>query len=298
MKQPYIVSTGFLDLFRPYEGEMADYYQVHLLSMVGILSWYFDPKEYSMNDISSEAKKIFTNVKKNSIRQETITLFHKDGKYLITEDPGIYNPGELLEIDPENDCYDFPDDDSLNFVDYLGKKTPSEYIKGQLTTIGAPGLYSLIEQAALKLDDTQNNIREKYKELRESDISDPKYKLEIYHIEKNYKPVKIKEFLCHGQESAFYLPEFQPIHDIDLRISYLIKDIVTGTIVDGNLEEAIESIRFRKWQRRNPAITNLKDMMRMELDNDDPNFLSWDEYVANNDEDEDEEGDDEYTPEL
>ena len=33
-------------------------------------------------------------------------------------------------------------------------------------------------------------------------------------------------------------------------------------------------------------------MLRMELDTDDPNFLSYDDYVANDDEFE--EGDDEY----
>ena len=71
-------------------------------------------------------------------------------------------------------------------------------------------------------------------------------------------------------------------------------EIETGKIVESDIEDIIESIKFAKWQRKHPPLIDLNDAMRMELDNDDPNFLSWDDFVANDDEYE--EGDDEYEP--
>lgn len=294
MKRPLILTTSYSEFLEPYDGDIENHYQVHLLSFLEVLSWYFDPEEYSIEEMPAEALNIFTKVK-NGYGSEGSTLFQIDGKYLITEHPEIYQLYSLFEIDSDRFCYKFPDND-IKYLDFLGKKSPSEYIKCQLTAIGAPDLYPVLEHLSLKLDEGEAKSLKQQEAWRQLDKTDPKFRLEVYRIGINYVPVKDKEFLVHGHESAMCLPEYQPVYDLDNRIVYLMIDLATNKVIDGDLQQDIESIKYHKWQRKHPGTVDLGDMQRMELDNDDPDFLSWEELVANDDEVE--EGDDEYTPDF
>ena len=90
-----------------------------------------------------------------------------------------------------------------------------------------------------------------------------------------------------------YLPEYYEIIRSSNRITFLIKDNETNKIVEGSIEEAIEGIKYDKWQKRHPSVIGLNELQRMELDDDDPDFLSYDDYIDTSDELE--EGDEDYS---
>jgi hypothetical protein len=144
------------------------------------------------------------------------------------------------------------------------------------------------------VDKHQKPIEQQYSETREFDKLKPKFTIEVYKIEKNYKPVLVKTLQSFDHEMTTYLPENRHLFDAEGRFTYKVVDNATKKVVEDNIEEAIESIRFNKHLGKNHPTMDLGAMQRMELDNDDPNFLSWEEYAANDDEYE--EGDDEYIP--
>ncbi|MGL2963855.1 hypothetical protein ACSVH2_08575 [Flavobacterium sp. RSB2_4_14] len=295
MERLITIHTSSEDFTDKYTGKYFDYFQIHIYSVSEIISSYYNPKHTNLETVKSAAENLLNQIKKNSNSQSNkITMFEKNGKFLICEDLELFDDGELFYFDKQRIRYEYDYEDNFNDIDkFLGDRKVEVFIKKSLISIGASDLYEIIEPIAL-----QKKLRnDKYLALCEEDrilnLSNPKYILEIYRIERDYKPVLINTFKLHNQD-AMDLPEFKSIIQSDERITYLIKDIATGKIIDGDLEEDIESLKHSKWQKKHPSVIDFDDLQRMELDDNDPNFLSWDDYVA--DDDETEEGDEDYQP--
>ena len=167
-------------------------------------------------------------------------------------------------------------------------------MKNAMVSIGAEELYKEIEDQVKKLVEEQTSNNEYYAEIREADKVAPKFIIEVYKIEKDYKPALIQEIQSHHFERTIDLPENSYIMDFESRFTFKAINIDTKKVIEDHIEESIESIRFHKHLRKNPPTMDLGDLQRMELDSDDPDFLSMEDYTANDDEHE--EGDDEYAP--
>jgi hypothetical protein len=292
MKKPITIHTTFHDYSNTYNGEYFDYFQIHIYSMAQVISTYYHPEFATIKTVTNAAEIILETIRERSDRRNKITLFQKKGKFLIAEDSELIDQGEVLVFDAKRMCYEYSDE----YVDsqyFLSNIKIDDFLKNSFLTIGAEDLFEVVAPFAKKMRKNNDDLELRNEELRLLNASDPNFTLEIYTIEKNYKPVLKSSFLLHSEE-GLYLPEyFSTIHSNE-RITYLLKEIATGKVIDGNLKEDIESIKYFKWQRKNPSIIDLEALNRMELDSDDPDFISYDDYVAN--EDEYEEGDDEYSP--
>jgi hypothetical protein len=297
MERSITIHTSPEDHTNIYDGEYFDYFQIHIYSVTEIISTYYNPEYTNKETVSSTAENLVKKIKERSgHRAKKITMFEKNGKLLICESTELFDDGEILFFDKERSLYEYDFDQDLNDIDdYLGDIKVDDFIKNGLITIGASDLYDMIQPIAIKKRAQNDSYLEKCEEERRLNLSDPKLNLEIYRIEKNYKPVLIKTFKLHKHDSM-YLPEYSSLIQSDERITFLVKDIITGKIIEGNLNEDIEGLKYNKWQRKHPSIIDAGDMLRMELDDDDPDFLSWDDYVNNDDEME--EGDEDYQPEF
>ena len=235
---------------------------------------------------------ILKKIQERSSRGDRISLFEKGGKFLIAEDSEFLDQGEPLYFDSEKVCYEYIED--INSIDDLlnGIKI-DDFIRNSLVTVGAEDLYEVIAPFAQKMRANNDEWEDRNNKLRALNKTEPKFTLEFYKIEKNYKPV-LKEAIPIHSEDAMYLPEYYEIIRSSNRITFLIKDNETNKIVEGSIEEAIEGIKYDKWQKRHPSVIGLNELQRMELDDDDPDFLSYDDYVDNSDELE--EGDEDYSP--
>ena len=169
------------------------------------------------------------------------------------------------------------------------------FLKNALITVGAEELCKTIAPQIDKLKVLQESYNNQYNGSRTLDKTDPRYLIEIYKIEKDYTPVKVQEIQSNDFETTLYLPEYRNTITTENRMAYIVKDFVTNKIMENGVEHTIEQIKYMKHLKKNPTIMDLNDFQRMELDNNDPDFLSYEEYGKSN-EDEYEDGDDEYVP--
>lgn len=293
MKEATTIVTAVEEYTDKYTGDFLSHYQVHIFSVPFTISTYYNPEFVSIEQVKHIADNLLTNIRKRSDRKNKITLFQKNGKFLISEDEELIDAGDLLFFDADNMRYEQSDVfDDLEY--FLKEQNAEEFFKNALITIGAEDLYSEIQPFVKKIHENQIRICNDYEKWRELNETAPKLILEIYKIEKNYIPVKTKEFLCNSYESAMFLPEHRTEIDSNNRTTYLLREIASNKIIDGNLNEAIESIKYNKWFKKHPSVMDPDALRRMELDDDDPDALSMDEYLKNDDEYE--EGDDEYSP--
>ncbi|MBV5343498.1 hypothetical protein JZU68_07775, partial [bacterium] len=241
------------------------------------------------------AENALVTIQKNSSRGKDITIFEKNGKFLIAEHKELIDPGEMLVFESQAGKYIWVENGN-DFFEFIGDIQPDAFIKNALITVGAEDLYPVVEPYALKLRQNQDKFNNDCIKWRELNQTIPLLNLEIYRIETNYVPRLVQKIPCHSYESGLFLPEYQFLQKTDERTTYLLREIATNKVIEGSLDEAIEHAKYQKWARKHPPFMNPGDMMRMELDDDDPDFLSWDDYIANDDEFE--EGDDEYSPNM
>lgn len=292
MEKPITIYTSLEEYTTKYSGNYFNYFQIHIYSIPQIISTYYDPKLTNVATVKNTAKTILKKIQEGSSRGDRISLFEKNGKYLIAEDPEFIDQGESLYFNPERVCYEYIED--INSIeDLLNGIKIDDFIRNSLVTVGAEDLFEIIKPFAQKMRENNDAWEQSNDKLRELNKTDPKFTLEFYKIEKNYKPV-LKETIPIHSEEAIYLPEYFEIIQSKNRITYLIRDNETKKIIDGSIEEAIEGIKYDKWQKRNPSVIGLSELQRMEVDDDDPDFLSHDDYIDNSDELE--EGDEDYSP--
>jgi hypothetical protein len=269
-----------------------NFYQIHIYTVEEIISTYYNPKFINIDEVRAIVSKMESIIQQKTNGNLKITLFEKNGKFMFFEDKKLIY-GELCEFNKEKFCFVIKEDNN-DFFSFIGETKADEFIKKGLIAVGAEELYSEIEPMALEQRRNQDRINADYIKWRELNQTTPLLKLELYRIEKNYIPRLIQESTGYSYESILFLPENKYLLNLDERTTFLLREIATNKVVEGSLREAIEYIKDQKYFRKYPPIMDPVDMMRMELDNDDPNFLSWDDYVANDDEHE--EGDDEYSP--
>lgn len=287
--------TNSEDFTENYFDEYFDYFQIHIYSVPGIISNYYNTDTYTVEFIKREAEKLLKKIKEcSSHRAPKITMFEINGKFLICDNPELFDDGEILYFDQQRMHYEYDFDLNINDIDvFLGDIKVDHFIEKGLTSVGASDLFEIIKPIAQKKRAASDQYLKSNEETRKLNLSDPKLNLEIYRIEKDYKPVLINIFQLHRHDSM-YLPEFSSLIQSDDRITFLVKDIASGKILEGNLIEDIERLKYNKWQRKHPSIIDVDDIQRMQLHDDDPDFLSWEDF-ANND-DEIEEGDENYQP--
>jgi hypothetical protein len=295
MERSITIHTSPEDYTNTYNGEHFDYFQIHIYSVPEIISTYYNPENTNKETVRSTAEVLVKKIKERcGHRANKITMFEKNGKFLICENPELFDEGEIFFFDKQSVQYDYDYENSINELDkYLGNSKVDDFIKNGLITIGASDLFEIIEPFAIEKRNRSDNYIESCEEERKLNLTNPKFNLEIYRIEKDYKPLLIKTVPLHNH-SSLYLPEYTSIIQSDERITFLVKDIVTGKIIEGDLKEDIENLKHSKWQKKHPSVIDLSDLQRMELDDDDPDFLSWEDYTANDDEIED--GEEDYQP--
>jgi hypothetical protein len=285
--------TEFKDYNIEASNNYSAYYQIHILSYNKIVSSYYNKEDYDFEDINKKANKLYNSIKNKSVEIYNISLFNTEDIFLITDDKTLIEEDELNEYNSEYGRYE-KSNDYEDIFSFLDKTNIDTFIESALITVGAKKMIPPLKTKIESLLKTQNRSREFWEKLNETEKGEPKYIVEVYRIERNYKPSKIQEFKCATLEASYCLPEIKLLLDSDKRITCLIKEIDTGKIIEGSLKEAIESIKFEKWQKRNPTIIDSELMLRMELDNDDPNFINYEDFIANDDELE--QGDEDYQP--
>jgi len=287
---PVVLTHFFLDYSEGYEEHFYDYYQIHVFSLGKIISQYYDPSDFTPDYVKDTANNLLKIIRQRSQRKNQITMFQNHNKFMITEHKEFVDPGDILDFYVETLRYDYSDDfdDLFELIDGFNVEL---FIKEAFLKIGGEDLYKAVEPYVVKLRKQQLQQELRFNNLRELNKTDPLLKLEVYRIEKNYIPIKIHEFLCHDEESALFIPEHHKLIKQE-RIAYILQEISTGKLIENSIDDTIHLIKHNKWQRKNPSVIGLDEMRRMELDNEDPDFLSWDDYVAN--EDEYEEGDEDF----
>jgi hypothetical protein len=292
MKRPITIYTPFEDFESNYDGDYFNYFQIHIYSMEEIISTYYLPELTTIETVKRAAQTILETIRTRSRRRNRISMFQKSGKFLIAESEDLIDQGEVLKFYEAQMCYEYAD----NYYDteyFLNNIKIDNFIKNSFITIGAEDLFEEVAVFAQQMREDNDACELRNEKLRLLNASDPRFTLDIYKIEKDYKPVLKSSIQVHS-EKAIYLPEYFNKIESSQRYTYILKEIATNKVIDGSLEEAIEGIKYSKWQRKNPSVIDLEAMQRMELDADDPDYLSYDDYVANDDELE--EGDDEYSP--
>jgi len=292
MKSRFVKITQSDDYKHTCAEDYSEYYQFHILSYSQIISTYYKKSDVDFDLFKDDIALLQKQVKRKSSLVDNIQLYEKDGIFLLTDSKEFINSIELFEFDISKGCYEYIE--GIDLFDYLLDKEVDVFFKNALSTVGASELIPKVENLLLDLRAEQISINEMIQKTRNEDHTSPKYIVEIYKIEKNYIPVKTKEFKCATPNSVYILPEIKIMIAGNDRIISIVKEIATGKTIEGSLEEAIESIKYDKWAMKNPTIMDPEIMMRMELDNDDPNFISYDDYFGNLVEYED--GDDEYEP--
>lgn len=289
----FSVGTNLLHFDEVAPEHLKSMYQIHVYSIAYIYSYYYHLDEASVDEVRSIANGIFEKIKKRTNKRLKITLFEHDGVFLIAQDDHLLPEMDVYEFEPESFSYEFMDDSCSNVFDFLGKRSIDEYIIKALKSVGADKILPHIEPLLKELVEKQNAQNLYYEKHRQDGRKSPKFLVEIYNIEKNYKPKKITEFKVASMEAYIVLPEIKDWLAPD-RMASKVTDIETGKVIEDDIQDIIEGIKHAKWQRKNPSLFSMSDLHRLELDSNDPDSLSWDELIANDDEFE--EGDDEYEP--
>ncbi|MBI9063873.1 MAG: hypothetical protein JEZ14_17960 [Marinilabiliaceae bacterium] len=286
------VTTHSFEFNNGASNEFKEMFQIHIFSPVCIQSYYYNPQEVSENAVQKEALKWQKLIQQNSDSNLKISLYSQSGIFLITNGDQLIYDEEFYEFSPDNDSFEYVDE-VVDIYEFIGQQPIDEFISNALESVGAGKIIPHIQSHLNKLSGKQQKIEITYEKQRVEDKESPKITVEVYSIEKNYKPVKISEFKISHMSSLFTLPEHREKTSGD-RIAFKAIEIETGKVIENNVNEIIESVKYNKWQRKHPSVVNMDAMHRMELDSDDQDFLSYDDYVANDDEYE--EGDDDYEP--
>lgn len=295
MEKLDIIHTSSEDFTDKYYGDYFDYYQLHIYSVPQIISHYYSPEHYTAEAVKEKADRLLNQIKDNSgSRAPKITMFEKNGKFLISCNPDLFDEGELLSFNKSHKIFEYDFDLDISDIDVFleGQKVDS-FIKKGVISIGASDLFEVLEPIAQKKRAASDKHLEYNEQTRKLNLSDPKFNLEIYRIEKDYKPVLVNTFPLHSPASM-YLPEYSSLIQSGDRITFLLKEIASGKIIEGNLNEDIEGLKQSKWMKNHPSVIDAEAMHRMHLDDDDPDFLSWNDYIDNDEEAE--EGDEDYHP--
>jgi len=295
MRTPLILSTSFVEYQDYFDGDIDNFAQVHIFSGSKIISYYFNPENYSNKEVEEYANNLLNKIKERNPYLKQITMFSNNHKYLIAEDSNLIKYGPLLEFNHDNFKYEEVEG-ITDIYDIIGNHTVEKFFKKAFISIGASELFETVIQCIDTIQKKRDELEEGYKLYREQDKLNPSILIEVYRIERDYKPKKIKEFTSSSFNSFYSLPENQKYIQTDSRTIFIIKDIKTGKILEGSLSDAIESIKYNKWIKRNPPTIELGLIQRMELDNDGPNFISFDDAFGG--EDDFEEGDDDYSPDF
>lgn len=294
MRRLKTIATKYCDYTESYEGDYENCFQIHIYSVPEIISYYYDRNNTTIEKVKNEAYLMLNLIRERSANKDLISIFETKGKFLIAENPELIDQVEVLVFNEEEMCYNYNEDD-VRIEDYTGNKKIDDFIKESLISVGAEELYEIVKPFAASIRKNHDAWEQSNEEIRKLNKSNPKFILEIYSIEKDYKPVLTHAYQIYNVE-AMFLPEYYDLIRGKTRVTYLVKDLNTNKVIDGSLKEAIESIKYEKWLNKNPPTIDLNDLQRMELDSDDPDFLNYDDYTANDDEFE--EGDDEYSPEF
>lgn len=294
MRELKTITTKYNEYTNSYEGEFENCFQIHIYSLPQIISTYYNTSNSTLESVKNKAYSVLKTIRKRSDRGNQISIFETNGKFLITEYTELIDQGEVLAFNEENMRYNYQENE-VRIEDYLGNRKIDDFIKESLISVGAEELYEIVKPFATSMRKNNDTWEQRNEELRTLNKSSPQFILEIYSIEKDYKPILTHAYQIYNIE-AMFLPEYYDLIRGNTRVTYLVKDLNTNKVIDGSLEEAIESIKYEKWLKKNPPTIDLNDLQRMELDSDDLNFLNYDDYTANDDEFE--EGDDEYSPKF
>jgi hypothetical protein len=292
MEDQFIKITQSSDYKESCSEDYSEYYQLHILSYSKVVSSYYKKTVFDFDILIDELHSLLKTIKKKSTSTDTVKLYERDGIFLITDSDELINYIELSEFEISKGCYEYIQ--GIDLFDFLEGQPVDIFIKNALTTVGAASLIEQTKPFLAHLRKEQIRIDKMMQDYRDEDKVSPKYLVEIYKIEKNYKPIKMHELKCATVQSAQSLREIRLLTYADNRTVSIIKEIATGKTIEESLEQAIESIKNTKWQKRNPSVIDLDAMQRMDLDSNDPDFISYDDYVANDDELE--EGDEGYEP--
>ena len=165
---------------------------------------------------------------------------------------------DVYEFEPESFSYEFMDDSCSNVFDFLGKRSIDEYIIKALKSVGADKILPHIEHLLKELVEKQNEQTLYYEKHREDSKKSPKILVEIYRIEKDYKPKKVTEFKVASMEAYIVLPEIKDWLAPD-RMASKVTDIETGKVIEDDIQDIIEGIKHAKWQRKNPPFLDLNN---------------------------------------
>jgi len=275
--------------------DYTEYYQLHILSYSQVFSNYYKKTEYKLAHVKDNSLIILDSIQKKTTFPLEVSLYEKDGIFLITDSDELINYTDLFDFNIEQGCYDYADH-GINLFEFIGEQAVDTFIKNALTTVGAASLIPVVKPFFQELLEEQANIFEYYNKMRDEDKTSPKYLVEIYKIEKNYIPKVTHEFKCASIESATTLPEIKNLVLNDERTTMLIKEIATDEVVEGSLDEAIEGIKYTKWMKKQQEIAKAIRQQRIAGKNDSPLLINDATELNNNDEYE--EGDDEYMPKF
>jgi hypothetical protein len=239
--------------------------------------------------VQKEALKWQKEIQQKSDSNLKICLYKHNGVFLITNGEMLIYDEEFYEFLPEYERFEYVED-VMDVYDFVGKKHIDKYISNALISVGAEKILPHIALHLKTLRDKQKKFEYNNEIQRAEDIESPKVIIEVYNIEKDYKPVKIKDVKIAHMSSLFTLPELRELTSGD-RVAYKALEIGTDKVIENNINDVIESIKYNKWQRKHPATIDMNDMQRMELDSDDPDFLSYDDYLGNGDENEEDDED-------
>lgn len=292
MENIFVNITQSIDFKSSCSEDYSDFYQLHVLDYSKVVSTYYKKSVVDLKQLRSNLQTLFNGIKKRSEYVSGVTMYEKDGIFLITDSDAVISDIELSEFNMDEGQFDIIS--GIDLFDMLQEQPVDTFIKNALTTVGAAALIEVVEPFLSTLRSEQIRIDKMMQDWRDEDKISPKYLVEIYKIEHNYKPVKTHEFKCASVCSAESLPEIRLLTYADERTVAIIKEIATGKVIEEGLAEFIEHLKYNKWAKKHPAVMDMGDMMRMDLDSDDPNFLNWDDYVANDDLTE--EGDEESEP--
>lgn len=279
MERPITITTYFTEYVSEYNGTYIDYNQIHIFCVPYIISTYYEVDKSTIQSVRNAATTILREIRKISSRKNRISLFEKDGKFLITESENVVDLGELLTFFPSKMCYETTED-SGDMDNMFSDRRIDQFFKDGLTTVGAPELYNVIEPHIIKKQENNDSWKADNEKLRKLNISDPKFTLKFYYIGKDYKPQLKHSFPIHSPDAHFKLPEFEKIFLSSRRMISLTIDNETGKPIESCLIEEVENVRSMDELRRQPSVIDLGALQRMELDEDDPDFLSYDDYVG------------------
>ena len=244
MENRFVKITQSTDYKEKCPEDYSAYYQVHILSYSKIISTYIKKKGIDFEMYKNEIHSIVKKIKKGSYYSDKVTLYQKDNVFLITDSDEFINDVELTDFDLKKGCY--VDIEGIELCDFLGEQPLDTFFKNALTTVGAAQLIEQVEPFLVNLRNQQIENNKMIQGWRDADKVSPKYLVEIYRIDNNYKPVKIKEFKCASHESALSLPEIRILTYSDKRNISIIKDIATGKSIDGSLEEEISHFKYSR----------------------------------------------------